>query len=448
MGLRAPRGIRTRLLVAVAGVVFVALALMTLAFNVLLEQTLEADADDLARGRAAAALAAVDVVDGQIRAGETLNAEAIDSRRGSSTRRRARRGPPAGDEPTRAATALAGGAGAHRRRPGRQTPTRAAGHRRRPSGRDHRGQRLPGGLRALGAAAGDRVDRPGVRAVRLHRRRRSLRAPPRPPAGRADDAPRGGLERARPRATVRGRGAVRRAHRAGGRARHDARPHRGEPPPRAALLGRALARAPHAARAHRGRGRARPRARAHAGRVPRRAGGDPARSADTIQDGRFAGRRRALRRRGRARSRGRSRRRRGRRGGRGRPGRASGVRARLPGRSAAWSSASVRISRSGSCNRSSRTPAATGRAPSTSAWRRARRRVSSRGSSTTAPASAEATRSGSSSPACGGSRSARAAAAGRGSGFPSRGGSPGRPGVTSMPPPGRVGGFTIRLPSA
>ena len=63
--------------------------------------------------------------------------------------------------------------------------------------------------------------------------------------------------------------------RARGDARRAARPARREPPPRAALLGRALARAAHAARARARRGRARAAPRARARGVPRRARAGP-----------------------------------------------------------------------------------------------------------------------------------------------------------------------------
>lgn len=60
--MRAPRGIRSRLLVVVVVTVGLALALMTLGFNVLLARSLSRDADALLRSRAATEAASVDVV--------------------------------------------------------------------------------------------------------------------------------------------------------------------------------------------------------------------------------------------------------------------------------------------------------------------------------------------------------------------------------------------------
>ena len=60
--MRSPRGIRSRLLVAVVAVVALALALMTSGFNVLLASSLSRDADALLHSRVAAEAASVDVV--------------------------------------------------------------------------------------------------------------------------------------------------------------------------------------------------------------------------------------------------------------------------------------------------------------------------------------------------------------------------------------------------
>ncbi len=120
--LRAPRGIRSRLLLAVAAVVFVALAIMTTTFGVLLEQTLEADADDLARGRATSALTTVEVVGGRIVVGETPDDAAGDSRTWIFDAQGAAIEAPPSDKATHdAAAALAGGPARIVDVPGRET---------------------------------------------------------------------------------------------------------------------------------------------------------------------------------------------------------------------------------------------------------------------------------------------------------------------------------------
>ena len=59
-------GVRTRLLLAVVGVVSLALVIGVTAFNVLLDQRLAASATALARGQALAALSTLEVVDGKV----------------------------------------------------------------------------------------------------------------------------------------------------------------------------------------------------------------------------------------------------------------------------------------------------------------------------------------------------------------------------------------------
>jgi signal transduction histidine kinase len=61
-----PRTVRARLLLTVVGAVAAALALMTLGFNLLLWRGLSADADALARSRAAVEVSSLDVVDGRV----------------------------------------------------------------------------------------------------------------------------------------------------------------------------------------------------------------------------------------------------------------------------------------------------------------------------------------------------------------------------------------------
>jgi two-component system OmpR family sensor kinase len=72
-------GIRTRLLLAVAASVAVALALMTVGFNVALHRTLARDVRNLARARVAAGLTTVDVEHGRLVVAESLDDAALDS---------------------------------------------------------------------------------------------------------------------------------------------------------------------------------------------------------------------------------------------------------------------------------------------------------------------------------------------------------------------------------
>jgi signal transduction histidine kinase len=70
MSRRIRLGVRTRLLLAVVGVVSLALVIGVTAFNLLLDQRLAASATALARGQALATLSALDVVDGKVVAPE------------------------------------------------------------------------------------------------------------------------------------------------------------------------------------------------------------------------------------------------------------------------------------------------------------------------------------------------------------------------------------------
>jgi signal transduction histidine kinase len=75
----APRGVRSRLLAAIALVVATALVLMTTAFNVLQRNSLDRDATRLAHARAAAALATVQITDGHLSVQEAPDDDAIDA---------------------------------------------------------------------------------------------------------------------------------------------------------------------------------------------------------------------------------------------------------------------------------------------------------------------------------------------------------------------------------
>ena len=71
-------GLRGRLLAAVILAVATALALTVLAFNLILDARLNADANDLLRSRATATLDSLQVVDGQLRVQEAPDAGAVD----------------------------------------------------------------------------------------------------------------------------------------------------------------------------------------------------------------------------------------------------------------------------------------------------------------------------------------------------------------------------------
>ncbi|MGI8558657.1 MAG: ATP-binding protein [Solirubrobacteraceae bacterium] len=71
-------GLRGRLLSAVAAAAVLAMAILVLAFNVLLDRGLQSDADRLLSERSAAALRTLSVVDGKLRVGETPDRAAAD----------------------------------------------------------------------------------------------------------------------------------------------------------------------------------------------------------------------------------------------------------------------------------------------------------------------------------------------------------------------------------
>ncbi len=77
--MRHPRGVRTRLLVAVIISVAVALVLAVVGFDLLVRTTLSNDASDLARARAAAGVSSLSVVNGQVEAPEAPDEGGLDS---------------------------------------------------------------------------------------------------------------------------------------------------------------------------------------------------------------------------------------------------------------------------------------------------------------------------------------------------------------------------------
>jgi signal transduction histidine kinase len=74
------RGLRGRLFVAVLGVVAVGLALLTVAFNLVLRAQLDSDVNDLLRARASAQLSTLAIADGRLTVGEAPDAAAVDPR--------------------------------------------------------------------------------------------------------------------------------------------------------------------------------------------------------------------------------------------------------------------------------------------------------------------------------------------------------------------------------
>lgn len=77
---RHPLGVRSRLLITIAAVVALALCLATLGFNLLLGQSLDADARSLAQARASVALSAIDVRGGRVTLNDAPDDGAIDAR--------------------------------------------------------------------------------------------------------------------------------------------------------------------------------------------------------------------------------------------------------------------------------------------------------------------------------------------------------------------------------
>ena len=102
-------GIRPRLLLALVASVTVALAVLILGFNLLLERSLSRSAGDLARGRAAAQLAQLRVADGRLRLAEAPDAAGPDSETWVFSRGRVLEAPRAGTEVAAVARRLAAG---------------------------------------------------------------------------------------------------------------------------------------------------------------------------------------------------------------------------------------------------------------------------------------------------------------------------------------------------
>jgi two-component system, OmpR family, sensor kinase len=105
--MKAPRGIRSRLLIVVVVSVGLALALMTLGFNVLLARSLSRDADALLRSRAATEAASVDVVKDRVVAPDQPDTGGLESQAWVFHNGRALERPNVGAELDRAAQAAA-----------------------------------------------------------------------------------------------------------------------------------------------------------------------------------------------------------------------------------------------------------------------------------------------------------------------------------------------------
>ncbi len=104
------RGIRTRLLLAVLGAVALAVAAMTVGFNLVLARSLSHNANDIARARAAAQLAALRPSGGGLEMGETPDEALGESQLWVFSRGRAVEAPRAAETVAAAAHSLAGGA--------------------------------------------------------------------------------------------------------------------------------------------------------------------------------------------------------------------------------------------------------------------------------------------------------------------------------------------------
>jgi len=102
------RGIRTRLLLAVLGAVALAVAAMTVGFNLILARSLSHNANDLARARASAQLAALRPAGGRLEMGETPDEALGETQLWVFSRGRAVESPRAAATVTAAARSLAG----------------------------------------------------------------------------------------------------------------------------------------------------------------------------------------------------------------------------------------------------------------------------------------------------------------------------------------------------
>jgi signal transduction histidine kinase len=103
------RALRPRLMIAVAAGAAVALALLTIAFNVVLDARLNSDVNDLLRQRASAHLATLQTAGGRLRLPEAPDEAAVDSPIWVFSGRRALERPVARPAEAGAALALAGG---------------------------------------------------------------------------------------------------------------------------------------------------------------------------------------------------------------------------------------------------------------------------------------------------------------------------------------------------
>ena len=102
-------GIRTRLLLAVIGVVAVAVAVMTVGFNLLLARNLSHNASDLARARAAAQLTALQPTKGGLDPGDVPDQAGGESQFWVFARGKALRAPRSSKLVAATARSLAGG---------------------------------------------------------------------------------------------------------------------------------------------------------------------------------------------------------------------------------------------------------------------------------------------------------------------------------------------------
>jgi two-component system OmpR family sensor kinase len=103
------RGIRTRLLLAVLAAVALAVAAMTIGFNLILARSLSNNANDLARARASAQLAALRPANGNIETGETPDEALGETQLWVFSRGRPIEAPRASPTVAAAARSLAGG---------------------------------------------------------------------------------------------------------------------------------------------------------------------------------------------------------------------------------------------------------------------------------------------------------------------------------------------------
>ena len=106
---RAPRPLRTRLLLLIVLGVGAALAVGTVGFNVLIDRSLSNDADEIVEARAAAERATVRVMEGRVVAPEAPTAGTIETRAWIFEGTTALRSPPVRPELDAAAASLSMG---------------------------------------------------------------------------------------------------------------------------------------------------------------------------------------------------------------------------------------------------------------------------------------------------------------------------------------------------